>query len=108
MGCKVIAGKRIDGYPAVLIGGVGHQMQLLDDSGNDSRKHTSYRRQVNHKLLDKIPLQFLDRNIADSIFAFEESRQTLALFGIGFESGGFPVFTDSLFTKLLQIIVEGL
>ena len=101
------SGERIDGNPAVLIGCIGHQLQLFDGRMDRPGTHPLYRGEVDHELFDKLPLQLFERNVLDMIFVFEEGGKTAAALAVVLIAGIGAVFAYT-FEKACKIFVEGL
>lgn len=101
------SGERIDGNPAVLIGRVGHQLQFLERRMDRPGAHPLYRREVDHELFDKIPLQLFERNVLDMVFVFEEGGKTVTAFAVIVIARIGAVFAHT-FEEAGEVFVEGL
>jgi len=69
--------------------------------------HPLYRREVDHELFDKIPLQLFERNVLDAVFVFEERGKAAATLAVVFIAGIGAVFAHT-FEKACEVFVEGL
>ena len=99
--------ERVGGNPVVLIGRIGHQLQLLDGRMDRPGTHPLYRGEVDHELFDEIPLQFFERNILDMVFVFEEGGKAVTAFAVIIIARIGAVFAHAL-AEICEVFVEGL
>ena len=69
--------------------------------------HPLYRREVDHELFDKIPLQLFERNVLDAVFVFEERGKAVTAFAVVLIAGISAVFAHA-FEKVCKVFVDGL
>ena len=69
--------------------------------------HPLYRREVDHELFDKVPLQFFEWNILDMIFVFEKGGKPVTAFAVIVIARIGAVFAHT-FEEAGEVFVEGL
>lgn len=100
--------KRVELYPTLVESQIDHSVQFFERLENRSGAKSPDSGEIDDEFLGELPLQFPERNIAQSVFVLQKGGQTVAAEAVFHQRSRAAVFADPFPGELLQILVEGL